>query len=129
MVSRDTDKWEVINRFLEHIYSLERQRKLELAIRRDVYTKYVETWPETGEVMINQGGGYYIPVATKPDGTDWLEDYLELAERCEPRSRGMEAIVEIVLEEADSFFAGDKDAAAVAGIIQSRVQMYLAERG
>ncbi len=129
VVSRDTDKWEVINRFLEHIYSLERQRKLELAIRRDVYTKYVETWPETGEVMINQGGGYYIPVATKPDGTDWLEDYLELAERCEPRSRGMEAIVEIVLEEADSFFAGDKDAAAVAGIIQSRVQMYLAERG
>lgn len=42
-VSRDTDKWEVINRFLEHIYSLERQRKLELNWRSAV-DKYLLLW-------------------------------------------------------------------------------------
>lgn len=31
------------------------------------------------------------------------------------------------MEEADSFFSGDKDAATVAGIIQNRIELYLQE--
>ena len=37
-------------------------------------------------------------------------------------------LMNIVLEEADSFFASDKSAAEVAKIIQARVQIYVSEQ-
>lgn len=37
-------------------------------------------------------------------------------------------IENILLEEVGSYFSGDKDAEAVAQLIQNRVQLYLKER-
>ena len=44
------------------------------------------------------------------------------------RSVDTNAIESIITEEAGSYFSGDKDIAAVASIIQNRVQLYLNER-
>lgn len=38
------------------------------------------------------------------------------------------AIEDIIWEEAGNYFSGTRDAAAVAGIIQNRVQLYLKEQ-
>lgn len=38
------------------------------------------------------------------------------------------AIENMILEEAGSYFSGDRDAEAVAALIQNRVQLYLNER-
>lgn len=44
------------------------------------------------------------------------------------RTMDTDAIAEIILEESGSCFSGDRDAAAVAHVIQNRVQLYLNER-
>ena len=40
-----------------------------------------------------------------------------------------DAIADIVMEEAEPYFAGDKDLDTVVEIIQNRVQLYLDENG
>lgn len=83
---------------------------------------------EPGYVYLSSGQGIYIALRAKPDGSSWTDVFLELAEKSEPCLHSDEAIVNIVLEEVDSFFSGEGEAARVAEIIQSRVSMYLAEQ-
>lgn len=132
VVGKDTLHMDKITEFLKYLYSLERQRKQDSPIRRDVYTtgvtegQYREEWGTYAS--LDKGDQSAVILPCKADGTSWVREYLELAEHCVPGSRSSEAIAEIVLEEADSFFNGDKDAVTVASVIQSRVQLYLAER-
>ena len=63
----------------------------------------------------------------KPDGSSWLGEFLELADKAVPCSKTAEEITEIIREEAGAFFEGDKDATSVAQVIQSRVWIYLNE--
>ena len=55
-----------------------------------------------------------------------MPEYLDLMDNCTswPGRNPIRAIIE---EEAEAFFSGNKDARTVAGIIQSRVQVYLDE--
>ena len=48
-------------------------------------------------------------------------------EQCIPRKTEWNTVRSIIMEEAAAFFAGDKSAHEVAGIIQNRVQLYLEE--
>ena len=68
-----------------------------------------------------------MEIDAKPDGTSYLPEYLTFMDSCRISTGITEPIEEIILEEADAFFAGDKDARTVAGIIQSLVQLYLNE--
>lgn len=63
----------------------------------------------------------------KPDGTSYLEEYLDFVENCEPTPYWPEQIKTIIDEEIAPFFDGKKSAAEVAAIIQNRVQLYLDE--
>ena len=64
----------------------------------------------------------------KPNGTSWIEEYLALVETCKPAQNWRYTMVGTILsEELQSYFAGDKSAQEVAGIIQSRMQLYLDE--
>lgn len=64
----------------------------------------------------------------KPDGTSWIEEYLALVETCKPAQNWRYTMVGTILsEELQPYFAGDKGAKEVAGIIQSRMQLYLNE--
>lgn len=56
---------------------------------------------------------------------DEIRDYYERARYFPTRT---DEILEIIYEEAESFFNGDKTREAVCGIIQNRVQLYLDER-
>jgi len=64
----------------------------------------------------------------KEDGSTTLEDYVALLESLVPYPGRYDAIESIVWEEAAAYIAGDKSAAEVAKIVDSRVQLYLDER-
>lgn len=64
---------------------------------------------------------------TKPDGSSWLNEFLDFLENCEPEPVTPEQIIDIVREEALAYFHGDKSAEDAANIIHNRVQLYLDE--
>ena len=64
---------------------------------------------------------------SRPDGTSYLPEYLAFMDSCRLSTGLTDPIVDIIWEEAEAFFAEDKDVQKVADIIQSRVQTYLNE--
>ena len=65
---------------------------------------------------------YYVP----QDQADAILDAIERADFT-PMSDEEEMIVSIVVEEAESYYSGDKSIEEVAGLIQNRVQLVLNE--
>ncbi|MBO5282023.1 MAG: hypothetical protein J6B43_02675, partial [Lachnospiraceae bacterium] len=70
--------------------------------------------------------GYAL--SSKEDGSSYLEEYLELLESAVPTAVSSDDIFDIVMEEANGYFQGDKDLDSVVDVIQRRVQLYLDER-
>lgn len=87
---------------------------------------------ENGEPMIAGGGssiGYgddwmYTFHVTTEEEADLLEELIGMAK---PATIADMTIVNIIKEEAGAYFTGQRSAADVAGIIQSRVQVYVNE--
>lgn len=57
-----------------------------------------------------------------------VEKVAEVALSVDKLSSNNTVITDIVLEEAQSYFAGDKSAQDVAGVIQNRVTTYISEQ-
>ena len=66
------------------------------------------------------------PIAGKKDGTSYLEEFIDLMDSGTAASVQTD-IQDIIEEEAEACFAGEKTAEEVAHIIQSRVKIYLDE--
>lgn len=64
----------------------------------------------------------------KEDGTTTLQDWSSFLEQCVPAPIAHEDLSDIIWEEAQGYFEGDKSAETVAEIIQNRIQLYLDER-
>lgn len=64
----------------------------------------------------------------KEDGTTTLQDWSSFLEQCVPAPIAHEDLSDIIWEEAQGYFEGDKSAEAVAEIIQNRIQLYLDEK-
>lgn len=114
-------------------------KKADLEKKMEEATKVEYLTDENGEVMldeegnpiiINSGGGF--------DYGDWEYTYhvvtreeadraMELIEVAQPAFAADEEMLSIVREEAEAFFKGQKSAQDVAGIIQSRVKIYVNE--
>ncbi len=65
---------------------------------------------------------HYVPL---PEDIDKVRELISLAR---PAPGYHEVVMDIILEEAAGYFAGDKDAKDVAALIQNRVQLYLDEQ-
>lgn len=101
-------------------------------VRRDTYTGRIRehisyTREDSKPIVFLRDGKYSAEVDGKPDGTSYLPEYLDFMDSCRLQSGVTEPIKDIIMEEAEAFFAGDKDVRTVADIIQSRVQLYLDE--
>lgn len=134
-VNRNTENREVIADFINWMFSLENEALLQNApIRKDLYEgRVIRSNPEDGwssGPYIRLSGREVCMLASKPDGSSYVPEYLELVEGCryaEDTTVGNE-IVTILWEEADGFFEGaDKSAEETAQVIQSRVRLYLQE--
>ncbi len=131
-ICADTEHAELAAEFLNYIVSRRCQEKADYPVRRDTFTERISEKVEYRRsdakpiVFLRTPQGA-MEIDAKPDGTSYLPEYLTFMDSCRISTGITEPIEEIILEEADAFFAGDKDARTVAGIIQSRVQLYLNE--
>lgn len=131
VVNANAKHLEGIKELIAYLLSYENQFEHSYdSIRRDVIEDsvvYNEFW-ETLRLKLSSTGDVSMELALKPDGTSWLEEYLAFIDTCEPMSNWRYTPVGTILsEELQPYFAGDKSAKEVAGIIQSRVQLYLEE--
>ena len=129
-VNSKTENEKVVRDFLEYLLSDRNQRMGGYAsVRKDVLCDGVmeRSVYSEGAVYVDAAGGYR-ELASKPDGSSFLPEYLEVLENAAPLPLWCEQIQGVVLEESRAYFEGDKTAEDVAAIIQNRVQLYLDER-
>lgn len=111
--------------------------QLEKMIDEAVNVEYLKD--ENGELILDEDGN---PIPENGGGGigygDWEYTYhtvtqeevdrvMELIEVAKPVSNSDQQIMTIIEEEAEAFFQGQKSAADVAKVIQSRVQVYVNE--
>lgn len=129
VLRKGADRKDVIRSFMESIYSVQKQKNNKSPIRKDIYvgiTDYDE-WDGYKEWYV--GDGKYLTLRTKKNGDTWVKEYIEMAVKAKAKPQDTGVIEEIVLEEAAVYFAGDRDVSTTAKMIQSRVEIYLAEQG
>lgn len=123
---------EEIKELLAHLLSYENQfDNSDQCVRKDVIQESV-VYHEFREKYVLKVSAkedlVFMDLDLKPDGTSWLEEYMAFVETCEPAPNWRYTMVGTILEEElQPYFAGDKSAETVAGIIQSRVRTYLDE--
>ena len=136
VMSKNTPYREVLEKYLVELFDAENQRDISNSVRNDLLSRYVVyndfdpgLWGGIidNEWLYDRGNGEYYPVKVKPDGSFWDDEYLQLMNSCVQRSGTTEPIINILKEELDSYYFGNKDAVTVAGIIQNKVQLYLDE--
>jgi hypothetical protein len=71
--------------------------------------------------------GYY-PVCQEAYEIAVPADLREIVSSAKGHRISISPVLDIVLEEAQAYFSGDKTAAQVADYIQSRVEIYLSEQ-
>lgn len=128
VVNKDSENLDVIRQFLPFLYDEEVERKNpESCLRRDILRKciYISEWDS--QVQFSMGEGTFLVLDSKPDGTSYVEEYIEFMDSCVPFPVRDSAVASIVLEEVPAYFSGDKDMDTVIDIIQRRVQLYLDE--
>ena len=68
-----------------------------------------------------------LKLELKPDGTSYLEEYMDFLENCAV-DRGWPGQIAVILsEELASYFSDDRTAEDAVANIQNRVQLYLDE--
>ena len=96
-------------------------------VRRDILTEGVVERPGNSPVFMH-GEKSIIELEGKPDGSSYLQEYVELLDTGVPETWMMTELRSIIMEEAAAFFNGDKSAKDAAALIQNKVQLYLDER-
>ena len=128
VVNQNSENMDVIREFLPTLYSDEVQRKEgDTCLRRDILRKYVCIPEWDTRPQFNMGEGIFLLLAGKPDGSSYVEEYIDYMDHCILAPPEDRAIADIVFEEVSAYFSGDKDMDTVINIIQSRVQLYLDE--
>lgn len=124
VVNKYSQKQDTIKAFLEYVLSADNQsRSLITSVREDAIRSCMVS---DTEFLVAKAMSYDVPLT--PEGTSYLEEYIDFLKNCGPVPYTDEHIEEIILEEAELFFEGSKTAEQTAEIIQNRVQLYLDEK-
>lgn len=125
--------WEFLRYFLSDDYQKETsgfpirlkylEQKAEEATKRPYYTEDDGTKVEYDDVVYIDG----IEIKIDPMSREEVDHYVELLKSFTQVSKSDETLMEIINEEAEPYFSGQKNAQEVAQIIQSRAQVYLNE--
>ena len=128
-VSELAENREIVDDFLKYLLSEECQVAYTTNwVRRDVMTDHVQEHTGRSEGPVFKINDHSIvPLEGRADGSSYLDEYLILMEEGAVLSTEYE-IQNIVLEEAASYFSGDKSEQEAANVIQRRVQNYLDEK-
>lgn len=106
-------------------------------VRKDVIAEQVKDAAELADLYLDGDtdaqpvfmidANTYMPLVGRDDGSSYADEYMELME-CGAMLSAECEIRDIILEEVQAYFDGDKTEYDVAGVIQSRVSLYLAEK-
>lgn len=123
---------EIIDDFLHYFVSYQAQRQYSFSwIRTDVLTDCIKegvtTYGYPTPVPLFSQGNSVIVLGGKPDGSSYLPEFLEMANNSHPDNSALDAIRNMILEETDAYFAGDKELDETVRLIQNRIQLYLDE--
>lgn len=130
VVNKNSENMDLIREFLPTLYGEEIERKYpEYCLRRDVLRSRVVIPEWDNQPQFNMGEGVYQLLPAKPDGSSYVEEYIAYMDSCILYPTMDSTIADIVWEEAEPYFAGDKDLDQVIDNIQKRVQLYLYEIG
>lgn len=132
VMNNNTQYRDILEECLSELYDVDRQKGLISSVRNDMVSHclvYNDFDPYlNSEWLWDMGNGSYtFATMMKPDGSTWEQEFVEFMNSCVPKPGDTDSILNILMEEIDSFYNGDKDAAAVAEIIQNKVQLYLDE--
>lgn len=135
VVNADAEHVDAIKDYISYILDYDVQFGSHSPVRKDVIRDQVGDDPAIYRTPytlspspLHDGYDPWPLEALKPDGTTYLEEFLEFAENCEPVPYCPDAISDIVLEEIDAYFTGNRSAKDTADIIHRRVQLYFDER-
>ena len=126
VVNVGTRNREAVSAFLEYLLSFDNQARLAregLSVRSDMADRLIEFDEEKGYMWVARPNTH-IRLDTWEDPT---EEYNALLQSCEPYDYNNK-IFDIIWEESQAYFFGDKDALTVTRAIDNRVQLYLDEQ-
>lgn len=133
VVNANTKNKEKALQFLWDMFSPEEQIKLGdgTSVREDVIRECVKE-PGSAPGLENKagydkGGGSYLLMDVKEDGSSFFEEFITSVSNLEPRDDRGKVIYDMIEEEADLYFGGSRTAAETAKVIQNRVKLYLDE--
>lgn len=134
-VNKNTENSEVIKDFINFYYSLDICVNSGAEVRTDIYDgriAYDEYTDSYGLIeYLDDGRTGLVPYVAKESGSTYIEEYFELLNTYNSASlenyKETQIILDIVYEEAGSYFDGDKSAEEVAKLIQARVTLLLQE--
>lgn len=135
VVNADAEHVDAIRDYIAYLLDYETQLGSGNPVRRDAIRDQVgddpEMYPTPYTLSYSPYFGGYTPWPLedlKPDGTTYLEEYLDFMESCVAVPYCPSAVTDIVKEEIDAYFTGNRSAKDTADIIHNRVQNYLDER-
>lgn len=123
---------DIIDELLQSLYDKRVQLQLSNTygtVRMDVIKENVrEKVDWSDQAYLYGGNGYYYELVQKPEGGTYLQEYLDFLGNCRAMPETPVEILDIIEQESESYFGGDKSAEEVARIIQTRVKLYLDEQ-
>lgn len=132
-VNANTKHKEEIKDFFAALLSYDRQfagSRLYLSIRGDVIRDtYIVVDGVSKEIVTIDGQTILSDMRyLKPDGSTYLEEFLEFLNSCRAEPKWPPQIEQILEEELEPYFQGDKSAEEAVALLQNRVQLYLDEQ-
>lgn len=133
VVNARTAYKEEIGKFFSLLLNYDNQFQIdEGSVRMDVIrdSVYYDPWSERYKLLRSADAENRVvkDLTLKPDGSTYLEEYLDFVESCQPAPYIPLRIRSFMYEETLPFFEGSKGAVETAEAIQSRVQLYLEEK-
>lgn len=130
-VNINAENKEEIKDYLNFLLSYEKQYEVYgSSVRLDVIRDSI-VYDRDGKTLIRrttaEPDGPIREIPLKPDGTSFLEEYLEFVQNCKPDPGRIPQLSEIIGDELQSCFEGGKSAEDAAAAIQNRIQLYLDE--
>lgn len=132
-VNANSPHKEVIGEFIAYLLDYENQHAVEgCSVRLDVIRDSVTEDSYMGYVMRcsadPENPEYILLQNVKPDGTPWLEEFLDFVKNSAPPPAVPEEITKIIGSEIYSYYEEGRSARDAADNIHNRVQLYLDER-
>ncbi|MCM1194071.1 MAG: extracellular solute-binding protein [Butyrivibrio sp.] len=133
-VNAESEHKEEIRDYIALLLDYDRQLYRELGIgvniRRDVVRDSVVMVDGVPKLIYTIAGNTSLADLRylKPDGSTYLEEFMDLLENCEVKDKWPAQITQILTEEMEPYLQGDRTAKEAAKLIQNRVQLYLDEQ-